>query len=157
LERTEICGGRAKQRIRRERILKPGKDSDGYLKVILCLHGKPNGKTVHRLVLETFFPETQPSINHKDGNKANNNINNLEWCSVSYNVIHAYDNGLHPIGEQHYKAKLKNEDVTIIKNLLFDGSRHSTIARKFNVSISTIQDILKGRSWKRHVAQSYEV
>ena len=72
----------------KEKILKPGKDKNGYLKVGLCKNGKVKTFYVHKLVAEAFLlnPNNLPCINHKDENKQNNSVNNLEWCSYSYNI-----------------------------------------------------------------------
>ena len=71
----------------KERILKPGTNKYGYLLVMLCKDGKVKGFTVHRLVAEAFLPNPHnyPCVNHKDENKQNNNVSNLEWCSAQYN------------------------------------------------------------------------
>ena len=70
------------------RILKPGTNKYGYLIVILCKNGKVKSFLVHRLVAEAFIDNTDnlPQVNHKDENKLNNNAENLEWCSSSYNI-----------------------------------------------------------------------
>lgn len=69
------------------RILKPYNDKGGYLQVSVKIDGKFIKKLVHRLVAQTFIPnpDSLPEINHKDGNRANNNASNLEWCNASYN------------------------------------------------------------------------
>ena len=69
------------------RILKPMKDNNGYLKVKLCKDGKEKAFTVHRLVAEAFLPNPHnySCVNHKDENKQNNNVSNLEWCNSKYN------------------------------------------------------------------------
>ena len=68
----------------------------GYKRVCLFKNGKGKHYSIHRLVAETFIdnPNNEPMVNHKDGNKLNNNIDNLEWCDLSYNIKHAYDNNL---------------------------------------------------------------
>lgn len=73
---------------KKEKILKWSKDKDGYLISSLCKEGKHKTFTVHRLVAEAFLdnPHNYPCINHKDENKTNNNVENLEWCTVKYNV-----------------------------------------------------------------------
>lgn len=72
----------------REKILKPYKNKDGYLQVILSKNGKVKNFRVHRLVAEAFIPNPMglPEINHLDENKANNVINNIEWCDRNYNI-----------------------------------------------------------------------
>lgn len=68
----------------------------GYVDVHLSKNGKSKRIVVHRLVAQTFIlnPKALPQINHIDGNKQNNNINNLEWCNNSENQKHAYEKGL---------------------------------------------------------------
>ena len=70
----------------------------GYKQVQIMRHNKRYTKYVHRLVAECFLsnPESLPEINHKDGNKANNAVGNLEWCNRSQNLKHSYRIGLHP-------------------------------------------------------------
>ena len=72
-----------------KKILKPNKVGKGYLKVDLYYGGKRIVKLIHRLVAEAFIKNNNPSINteinHKDNDKTNNNIENLEWCDRSYN------------------------------------------------------------------------
>lgn len=77
---------------RNSRILKPEIRS-GYYSVGLCSHGKKKHMRIHRLVAQAFIPnpENLPMINHKDENKLNNNINNLEWCDNTYNSQYPND------------------------------------------------------------------
>ena len=69
------------------KLLKPVKTIDGYLGVCLCKDGKRKNFYVHRLVAEAFIPnpDNLPFINHKDENKTNNSVENLEWCTREYN------------------------------------------------------------------------
>lgn len=71
----------------KERILKPDTDRNGYLKVLLYKDGKRKKNLVHRLVAEVFIPnpDNLPCVNHKDENKTNNSVENLEWCTHEYN------------------------------------------------------------------------
>lgn len=80
----------------KEKILKPYDDLRGYFRVGLCSGGKRKKFRVHRLVAEAFIPnpENKPCINHKDGNKHNNKKDNLEFCTYSENLEHAWKYGL---------------------------------------------------------------
>ena len=71
-----------------EKFLKAKRNRNGYLLVGLCKDGKPKKKLVHRLVAEAFIenPNGLPQVNHKDENKMNNCVENLEWCDASYNT-----------------------------------------------------------------------
>lgn len=79
-----------------EKILKQQYAKSGYMIVGLCKNGKMKSFNVHKLVAKAFIPNfnNKPQINHIDGNKCNNKVDNLEWCTVSENVKHAYDNNL---------------------------------------------------------------
>ena len=74
-------------------IVRPYINRTGYYAVNLYRYGKVKKYLVHRLVAKEFVynPENKPHINHLDGNKLNNNYSNLEWCTRSENVQHAYD------------------------------------------------------------------
>lgn len=82
--------------LKRNKLLKPIKDKDGYLCVTLYKMCKLKEKKVHRLVAQTFIlnPENKPQVNHIDGNKQNNVVNNLEWCTRLENIEHAWKIGL---------------------------------------------------------------
>ena len=77
------------------RIMKTRLDKDGYVVVGLTKDGKMKMNKVHRLVISTFTNEDLDlQVNHIDGNKQNNNLDNLEWCTCSMNIKHSYDTGL---------------------------------------------------------------
>lgn len=78
------------------RQLKPRTDKDGYLIIDIRFEEAKKTCRVHRLVSEAFIPnpENKPCVNHKDGNKKNNSVDNLEWCTYSENMTHAVKNGL---------------------------------------------------------------
>lgn len=73
------------------RILKPAIKSNGYMFVGLSKNGKVSSKHIHRLVAEAFVsnPDNKPTVNHKDGNKSNNTVDNLEWVTYLENNIHS--------------------------------------------------------------------
>lgn len=95
--------GRARSNKRNYGILKPSKNGHGYPTVEFYIANRGKSYYIHRLVAETFItnPQNKPCINHKDGDKTNNTIWNLEWCSVSENTQHAYDNNLMKKGKDH--------------------------------------------------------
>lgn len=77
------------------RVLRPGKNNNGYLRVNLKIDGSRKNFSIHRLVAQAFIPnydESKNQVNHKDENKENNRVNNLEWCDCRYNNTY---NGLH--------------------------------------------------------------
>lgn len=110
--------------------------------------GKSDTILVHRLIAKTFIPnpENLPEVNHIDGNKQNNRVDNLEWCSISYNGKHAFRLGLQQPkkGENHCKAKLTNEQAAKIRQLHTEGLSQQKIADLFNVSQTTIGKIVRG-------------
>ena len=110
---------------------------------------------IHRLIAEAFIPnpENKPFVNHIDGNKLNNNITNLEWCTNQENTIHAYKHGLIKIlsGEDKPNSKLTSEDVRWIREHYIPRSREfgtRALGRKFGVDHKNIIDVLKCKSYK---------
>lgn len=92
-------------------VLKQKTNRCGYNHVGLSNENGRKNKVIHRLVAKAFIPNPNNflEVNHKDGNKQNNKVNNLEWCTRSYNVTHAYRLGLKkPIQEY---IRLKKEGV----------------------------------------------
>lgn len=119
----------------KEKILTGTKGTYGYLKV--HLDGKDN-VFIHRLVAEHFIdnPKKLPCVNHKDGNKQNNNIDNLEWCSYSENLIHAYNNNLNKIPKPVKQLDLNGQLIKIWKSATeaerVGGFNHRSISRCCN-------------------------
>lgn len=96
------------------RIMKP-KNKEGYHFVTLSLNGEIKNHYIHRLVAEAYLPnpKNKPHINHIDGDKSNNNINNLEWVTISENTNHAYRIGLSQnIGGTHSFAQKLIDNCT---------------------------------------------
>ena len=87
------------------KILKPWVDKDGYLTVTLYKNGKGYAKKVHRLVAVAFIPniDNKPQVNHIDGNKQNNTVDNLEWVTSKENIQHAWNTGLSRMTKEHKK------------------------------------------------------
>ena len=84
-------------------------NNKGYCETSLCKLCISTNKRLHRLVAEAFIPnqENKPCVNHKDGNKSNNNVDNLEWCTHKENMKHAWDTGLIP---SHRKSPVSQYD-----------------------------------------------
>ena len=94
---------------RKGKQLKPKIDKDGYETIVLTKDGIRKNYTIHRLVALAFIsnPENKHTVNHKDGNKLNNNVLNLEWATEKENQIHKWQNGL-----ANYKRNEKGRFVS---------------------------------------------
>jgi len=130
------------------RLLKHGVNN-GYHYVRLYKGGKQYLKMVHRLVLEAFGEDrNKPCVNHKDGNKHNNNVDNLEWCTYSENNKHAREVlGKTFEGEKSGRTKLKTSQVSRMRLMNKLGTSYNKIAKLFDVSKSCVAHIIKRRVW----------
>lgn len=124
-----------------QKELTPKFDRAGYLSFKLCKNGNVKGKFGHRLVAEAFIPnpEKKAEVNHKNGIRTDNSVENLEWVTHSENMIHAYSIGL-----------LKVSDITKRKlydsclNVVFDSIKEAAI--HYNLNHSTLRNRLRTRS-----------
>jgi len=136
----------------KERLLSQKTRKDGYKQVQLSKGAKAKSFLVHRLVAECFLPikANKPLVNHIDGIKSNNKLNNLEWCDDFENARHAVVNGLSGnIGESCNFNVLKEYQVYEIKEYLKEGIlTQRKIAELYNVHYATISAINVGKSWK---------
>lgn len=127
------------------KILKPCVNKYGYYILHLSKHGKQINRSVHRLVLESFIglrPKDY-ECNHKDGNRLNNNLDNLEWVTQYDNLLHRNT----AKGEDSPKSKLKKEDILKIRHLYKNGFSFGKISKFFNVHKTQISRICKRQSW----------
>ena len=99
------------------KILKPAISKDGYKTVVLTKNKKRKTYKVHKLIALTFISQKDDKlqVNHKDGNKLNNNVENLEWCNNSENIKHAYDNKLIDITKKYKKVNQYDLNGNFIK------------------------------------------
>lgn len=128
-------------------------DKDGYVKVRLVSLDGRHTYSVHRLILEAFNPVENMQnlqVNHIDGNKENNNLSNLEWCSSSENNSHAYRIGLkNQQGDKNNASKLNEEQVKEIISLLLTKSyTYKQIGDLYGVNEDTIGSIKRKTNWK---------
>ena len=111
--------GYGNYRLHKGKVLSPTKNKNGYLKVNLYCNGKQKTIDVHRLVTEAFLPnpDNLPQVNHKDENKTNNRVENLEWCDVKYNLSYG-------------TARIRERD-TKIKNGYYTGLSKEEYRKKW--------------------------
>lgn len=123
----------------------------GYLYVNLNKNSKVIKKNIHRLVAQAFIPnpENKPQVNHKDGNKTNNHVDNLEWNTAKENFNHALNTGLiKPLkGKKHNNSKITEKDVLKIRELSKTGLKHQEIGNQFGISRSVVCRICNYKSW----------
>lgn len=132
----------------RGKYLKPYLNPCGYLGVKLCKNGKNTSLSVHRILASTYSSpvEGRTEVNHIDGNKLNNSLDNLEWCTRSENMRHAHKVGLVDLkGDKGPNAKLTEEQVLKIRK---SSARGTLLANEYGVTKHTIYDIRKRKSWK---------
>lgn len=148
---TYFVSNKGQVRNKKGYILKPTTDKYGYYR--LCFRLK-NRKTkqffVHRLVAICFIEnnENKPQINHKDLDKKNNCVENLEWCNNSENIKHLFNNGiLSQKGSKNNQSKLNEEKVIEIYKLK-GKMKHNNIAEIYGVARTTITQIMSQINWK---------
>ena len=132
------------------RILKSSKSQSGYFRVTI----KGKSKKIHILVLETFCGVRPIGLEacHNDGNKQNNCVDNLRWDTPLNNTKDKKDHGTNPTGSKNPFSVLTEGDVLFIRNnykrVSYRKSNKKELAKKFNVSACTIQEVVHRRSWK---------
>lgn len=134
-----------------ERIFTPHYSKFGYNHHCLIKAGKTKDVRVCRLVALAFIPnpENKPFVNHKDGNKANDHVDNLEWNTHSENDLHAFRIGLRksPRGSLNGASKVTEEIVIKIRKE-YKGGRYVDLAKKYGLCPNHIGQIIRKNTWK---------
>lgn len=136
------------------RICKLGCDSNGYSTVALSKDGRRTTKTVHRLVCRAFHGEPYLIWNeaaHLDGDRANPSADNLRWVNKVENHDHMRRHGTHPAGHRNGRSKLSPVQVAAIRSAT---NRYPALAERYGVSVSTIERIRAGKTYRIAIARS---
>lgn len=136
---------------RANKFLSPQLDKNGYEKVqMMSTDGKRHRYSVHRLVMENWQPIKHMEyyqVNHIDGNKKNNNINNLEWVTCEENIQHAIKNNLR--AKINGAAKLTQDEVIEIYKRANNGETNISLGKEFNIHPDTVGKIKNKKTWKQ--------
>lgn len=126
---------------RNEAIRKLTPDKDGYLTVVLCKNNKPKTLKVHRLVAEAFVPNLSnlPQVNHKNGVKSDNRVENLEWCDGKYNVNYSH-------------SYIYHDSITHIMKPVIQLSMKGEFIRKFESTRAAAREI--GTTNNSHISEA---
>jgi hypothetical protein len=147
-----MSGGKEVQRKVKEMFLKPKRDKDGYHRLVVGGRKKRRHYRVARLVALHFLwnPENKPEVNHLNGDKTNDCVDNLVWATRSEQVQHAFDTGLKTParGSQHGMAILTERKVCRILALLSRGYPRKRIRERFGITDRTVRAIARNEQWK---------
>lgn len=137
-----------------DKFIKSSKNNSGYEGVTLYSNGVSSSYLVHRMVAEVYLenPHDYPCVNHLDGDKDNNNVSNLEWCTYSENNNHALSTGLRDVSNS-----LVYEDTLTHKifQAVMDGWRLIDIAETYGLSKSNVRHILYSGHYD-HIKSDYD-
>jgi len=137
--------------LRKEKILKQNFSKCGYKTVCLSKQNKYKTYTIHRLVANSFIVniKNKPCVNHLNGIKKDNRVENLEWCNISENTKHAYKNGLINVskGENHVNSKLTNVQILEIR-AIGKNLKQREIAEIYGITQVIVSNILNNIHYK---------
>jgi hypothetical protein len=140
-----------------EKIHIPCDNGNGYKYVTIRIDGGKNKHVyIHRAVAEAFLCNCfdLPEVNHIDGVKSNNHVDNLEWCTRSDNVGHAHKTGLNYSlkGESNPQSKLTEEKVRFIRESISSGEKtNKELSEMFGISNGYISNLVARKKWKHVV------
>ena len=133
----------------RNKYMKLKEDVYGYVRVSLSNQNNKSKFNVHRLVAEAFIPNvhTKKEVNHKNGIKTDNRVENLEWVTSSENTKHSFNIGLNISnkGEKNGMSKLTKDDILEIYH---SNETSITLSKKFNIDRKSINRIKRKERWK---------
>lgn len=132
--------------------MKPALDTSGYLRTMIVRNGRPRTVKIHRLIAEVWLnnPKGLPEVNHINGCKMDNRACNLEWVTRQQNMKHCFDIGLASNkGVSNPISKLTDEQVREIRaTYVRRRGNRELFAKKYNVGVATIKDVVLGKSWR---------
>jgi len=133
------------------KLLKPIMNPDGYHTVSLRGgDGQKRSYRVHRLVAAAFLESSpeRPQINHKNGIRTDNRVENLEWCTNLENALHASRQGWLKHGSKHKSTHLTELNVQEIRSQYARGEKMQALARVYGLTLGTLHPLIRGKTWK---------
>ena len=139
------------------KILKTQRNEKGYETIHLQNKNISLSTSVHRLVARVFIPnpENKPEVNHINGIRDDNRVENLEWVTSKENKRHAMEKLGNGYGQTHSQAQITEEQVRAVCDMIMDNYRSVDIAKKLDIYIEKVRSIRKKQSWQ-HITNDYE-